>query len=177
MEILYIFLAISVCLFLFSLAYNTFSVSILKINEAEMKIDSSLRNTYDLLIKISNIIKSKLNTDKEVFDGISKIKDEKLSNFELDRKLLTYINELYIIKENYDELDNDEEFQKIFYEITDIEDSFKAFKDFYNDSIIKYNKLVSMFPMLIVAKIMRYKKKLFYDKKNMDDTNFKDFKL
>ena len=177
MSILYIFLVLSIVLFLFSIAHNTFSVSILKINEAEMKIDSSLRNTYDLLMRISNIIKSKLNTDKEVFDGINKIKEEKLSNFELDRKLLTYINELYIIKENYDELSNDEDFQKIFYEINDLEDSFKAYKDFYNDAIIKYNKLVSTFPMLIIAKIMRYKKKLFYDKKNMEDANFKDFKL
>lgn len=177
MSILYIFLGLSVLLFIFSIAHNAFSVSILKINEAEMKIDSSLRNTYDLLIKISNIIKSKLNTDKEVFDGINKIKEEKLSNFELDRKLLTYINELYIIKENYNELDDDEDFQKIYYEINDLEDSFKAYKDFYNDAIIRYNKLVTTFPMLIIAKIMRYKKKLFYDKKNMDDTNFKDFKL
>lgn len=177
MSILYIFLGLSVFLFLFSIAHNAFSISILKINEAEMKIDSSLRNTYDLLIKISNIIRSKLNTDKEVFDGINKIKDEKLSNFELDRKLLTYINELYIIKENYNELDDDEDFQKIYYEINDLEDSFKAYKDFYNDAIIRYNKLVTTFPMLIIAKVMRYKKKLFYDKKNMDDANFKDFKL
>ncbi len=177
MDFLLFFLILSICALLFAIGHNYFMNSVLKINEAEMKIDTSLRETYDLLIKISGIIKNRLSTDKEVFDGIDKIKDKNISNFELDRILLTYINELYIIKDNYEEFSNYEEFQKTFYEISENEDLFKAYKDFYNDSIIKYNKLVSTFPTLIIAKIRRYKKKMFYDKKNMDDENFKDFKL
>lgn len=176
-EIVVMLFFISVFLLLFVIYYNALANNILKINEAESKIDASLRKRYDLLKKASIIIKESLNINKKVFEKLDDLNNKKISNFDFDRKLITYIDELYLINEKYDELKTVEDLQKICFEINDTDDLLRAYKDYYNDYIQKYNKLVSTFPSIIVAKVKRYKIKLFYDRKNMADDDFKDFKI
>ena len=37
--------------------------------------------------------------------------------------------------------------------------------------------MIKKFPSLIIAKIKKYKEKLFYDLKDMDDNDMEDFKV
>ena len=72
--------------------YNRFQNYIIRINEAEVNIDSILRKRFDLLNKSISVIK--VNTKEEnVLEMISKLKSKKLTNFELDRQLYDAINE------------------------------------------------------------------------------------
>lgn len=52
-----------------------------------------------------------------------------------------------------------------------------AFRKYYNDIITDYNKIVKSFPANIVAIIFKFKPKLYFDGKDMDDDIIKDFKL
>ena len=66
---------------------------------------------------------------------------------ELDKKLLVYINEFYLIKDKYKKLKKSEEFNKVFISISETEDNLNAYKEYYNDTIQKYNKLIKTFPI------------------------------
>ena len=87
-----IILIIIVVLFLlfiaFSIIYNKFQDYIIRINEVEGKIDEAIREKFDIIIKLNNIIKEKIKTKKVLVDDISKLKDKKISSFEIDRKLV-----------------------------------------------------------------------------------------
>ena len=50
-------------------------------------------------------------------------------------------------------------------------------RDYYNKNIAEYNKLIVMFPTNIVARMCKYEQKLFFDRKDMSDDDFNDFKL
>ena len=50
-------------------------------------------------------------------------------------------------------------------------------REYYNRNIAEYNKLIAMFPTNIIAKIGKYQEKLFFDKKDMSDDDYNDFKL
>ncbi len=169
---------IIVCIILIWLinTYNKFQSFIIRINEAEASIDTVLRKRFDLLNKSIGIIKT--NTDEEnVLDSIRVLRSKKLTNFELDRYIYDAINEYSVFKEKYDILRNNTDFLKIDIELNTSEAEIVALRKYYNDIITDYNKLAKSFPSIIVGAIFKYKKKPYFDGKNMDDDITNDFKL
>ena len=154
---LFILIVLFCIIFLsYMIIYNKLNDYIIRINEVEANIDTSLRNKYDLINRSISIIKS---------------------NFELERKLTSAFNELIILKNKYKELSNNEELVKINVSLEDINEKLAVLIDYYNNNITSYNKLITMFPTNIVAKINKYKTKLFFDMKDMSDNDYNDFKL
>ena len=81
-----IIILIIICFILiwFVSVYNHFQSFIIRINEAENFIDTTLRKRYDLLNKSINIIKAHTKEKANILETIDKMKSKKLSNFELD---------------------------------------------------------------------------------------------
>ena len=157
--------------------YNNYQNYIIRINEAEAFIDTTLRKRFDLLNRSIEIIKKVTNTKKDVLNQIKDLKSIKLSNFELDRKLYEAINEFNGYKESNEDLKNNEEFLKVDLGLLESESEIVAARKYYNDIITDYNKLIRTFPSNIVGKISGYKIKTYFDGKNMEDDDINDFKL
>ena len=170
---------IVICLILICYAhiYNIFQTYIIRINEAEAFIDTTLRKRFDLLNKSIGIIKSNTDSKEEILGIIAKLRSQKLSNFELDRKLYDAINEFNNYKETIEELKNNEAFLKIELGLFESESEIVAARKYYNDIITDYNKLVRSLPSMIVAKISKYTLKNYFDGKDMNDEIINDFKL
>ena len=178
MVIYSLILLIVICIILIWIinTYNRFQSFIIRINECEANIDTALRKRFDLLNKSIGIIETKTD-EKDVLDIIHKLRSKKISNFELDRYLYDAINEYSVYKEKYDFLKNDTEFLKIDIELNESESEIVALRKYYNDIITDYNKIARTFPALLIGFIFKYKKKPYFDGKNMDDDNTNDFKL
>jgi LemA protein len=150
-------------------------------NESESFIDTTLRKRFDLLNKSIGIIeanKKNKNKDEEpVLNSIVNLKSQKLSNFELDRILYEAINEFHKYKEEIPSLAESEAFLKIDLALFESESEIVSARKYYNDIITDYNKLVRSFPSNIVAKVCKYKVKTYFDGKDMNDDDIKDFKL
>lgn len=157
--------------------FNSFQSCIIRINEAEANIDSTLRKRFDLLNKSIGIIKANTDIDKDILGIIVKLRSRKLTNFELDRQLYEAINEFNKYKEEYPELKNSESFLKIDIGLNETETDIYAYRKYYNDIITDYNKLVRAFPSNIVSKICKFKERTYFDGKNMNDEIYNDFKL
>ena len=157
--------------------YNKFQDYIIRINEVESIIDSSLRKKYDLINRAIPIIKSNIPKDREIFGEIVKLRSRKLSNFELFRVLERSSNELNTLKEEFPDINKSEEIKKIQSNIIDIDNTVDEATSYYNDNISIYNKLLKKFPSNIIATFSKYKEKLFFDRKDMSDDDYNDFKL
>lgn len=156
--------------------YNRFQTYIIRINEAEANIDTVLRRRFDLLNKSIGIIETETK-EENVLEKVKKLRSKKLSNFELDRYLYDAINEYSIFKEKYSDLKNNTEFMKIDLDLDESEADIVALRKYYNDIITDYNKLAKSFPSIIIGFLFKYKKKTYFDGKNMDDEIINDFKL
>lgn len=175
---LILILVIVVCLLLmwYVTVYNNYQNYIIRINESEAFIDTTLRKRFDLLNKSIEIIKAN-SEEKEVLKIIEELKTMKLNNFELDRKLYEAINEFDRYKESIEELKNNESFIKIELGLFESESEIVAARKYYNDIITDYNKMIRRFPSNIVAKFNGYKQKTYFDGKDMTEDSDKDFKL
>ena len=176
--IILIILVILFFILLFSnIIYNKFQDYIIKINEVEGKIDETLRDKYDSILKANNIIKEKIMTDKDVVDDISDLKDKEISSFEMCRILKENFNKIDFVKKQYKELNDFEDINKIFYDIEDMDEALSAYIKYYNENITLYNTFIRKFPYNIIGIILKYKEKSFFDGKDLNDDNIKDFKL
>lgn len=160
-----------------NIIYNKFQDYVIKINEVEGKIDETLRDKYDSILKANNIIKEKIKTDKEIVDDISNLKNDEKSSFEIHRILKESYNKISFIKKQYKELKSDDELNTIFYDIDEMDESLSVYIKYYNENITSYNKFIKKFPFNIIGKIFKYKEKTFFDGKDLNDDNIKDFKL
>ena len=172
-----ILLAISLLIIWISTSYNQFQVLIIRINEAEANIDAVLRKRFDLLNKSIDVIKENTKTEEDVLEQIVELRSRKLSNFELDRKLYDALKEFEKFKEKYPKLKTAESFMKIDIALNESEAEIVAFRKYYNDIITDYNKLVKSFPTNIIALFFKFKSKLYFDGKDMNDEIVDDFKL
>ena len=161
---------IVVCLILILLVatYNHFQDYIIRINEADVNIDSVLRKRFDLLNKSIGIIKANIDTEEEILEIIVKLRSKKITNFELDRSLYEAINEFHAIKEKYPELQTNEEFLKIDINLMESESEIVGLRKYYNDIITDYNKLVKTCPSNLIAILKNYKTKDYFDGNNVD---------
>ena len=175
--VLIVLIIICLILFWYVNTYNKYQSLIIKINEAEANIDTTLRKRFDLLNKSINIIKGNTKIEGEVLELIVKLRSRKLSNFDLDRQLYEAINEFNYYKENYPELEKVDSLVKIESALDDSEHEINALRKYYNDTITEYNKLTKKFPSNIVAIMLKYKEKTYFDGKNMNDDIINDFKL
>lgn len=158
--LIYTILIFSFILFIFIVIYNKIKNYILKANFIECEIDENLREKYDLIKKIKNLNKN---------DDEPEENDEELSSFDFERKLAEMEMELTAIK--------DKEYDSLIYKLGNINLKISSNKSYFNETISKYNNLISKFPTRILAKILRYKEKNYFDDKNMYDENKKDFKI
>ena len=174
---------IVICLIfgIYTILYNKMQDFIIRINEVESIIDDNLRNKYDTINKCISIIKGNKELDEEVdhkiFDEIVRLKTKKVSNFDLDRRLVDAEYSLISLREKYPLLKDSEDITNLFGKMDEINENLTTSKEYYNKNIAEYNKLIKLFPTNIIAKIGKYQEKLFFDRKDMSDDDYNDFKL
>ena len=173
--ILLIIIIIGVLALIYVMTYNNLVNYKIKIEKAEGIIDENLRHKYDLIAKMNIAIKKVVNK-KDYLKEYIELKDKRISNYELDRKLTEAMNIILEVKNDYSELDT-KEFNNDLKEINAINETLTSCKTYYNKNTTELNQIIRKFPSNIVAKIHRYKIKPFFDGKNMQDAVIADFKL
>lgn len=147
-----------------------------KINEAEVIIDENLRIKYDTLIRISNSIKKHMKTDKNYFKDYEKLNTMNLSNFDMDRKLNEGLTLILKMRDDLG-LDKNEELNEDLEKVRELDEKLCAAKNYYNKNTSLQNAIIRRFPTNVIAKIHKFKIKLFFDGKDMDDEIIDDFKI
>ena len=181
MPLLYSFLFIVIIVgalaVLYIYQYNKLQHSKTKIDQAEGLIDEALRERYDLLLRADKLVQSELKNDKTFFKGLDKVKNDDISNYDLDRKLTEYVGILEQIKLDYSDLANNKGFKDLLSESKKINEKLQAAKTYYNKYTSELNDLIRQFPSNVVARMHGIEIKPFFDGKNMQDEIVDDFKF
>lgn len=157
--------------------YNKLQSMNIKINESESIIDNELRNKYDLVMRSSTTINKLLKKEVTYFKELEQFKQDKISNFELDRKITEGENLIWQVKNDYRSLEDNEEYNEILNSLKDSDEILEAAKSFYNKYTTEINLIIKSFPTNLIAKIHKIKVRNYFDGKNMFDEEIKDFKL
>lgn len=145
-----------------TIVYNNYKNLQVKIKSAENDMNTLIRSEFDIINNIGNIISNLF--EEEPFKDLKTLKEKRLSNFELNRTLKEYIAEYYKYKAQHSStFKENEELIKFSEELEETEEFIKGCQEYYNDNVIKYNKAISVFPNIIIAKITKQHEKKLYD--------------
>lgn len=150
--------------------YNQFQLLKIKISEAFNNIDILFEKKLNLLERTVTIIKenNKKYKDAQLLDNLVKIKNKKLSRFDLNHELTIALREYHSLLDLDKKLSEIEALKNINEDLIDIDNDLNAAKKYYNDNIVLYNNLVSSIPSSIVARLFYYKKEEFFKEEKIE---------
>jgi LemA protein len=154
------------------LTYNKLITLQQRINNGWAQVDVQLKLRYDLVFNLVNTVKAYAAHEKQTLESVTALRQKAMTvqslpeQAQLEKKLTGAIQGLFIVAENYPELQADENFRQLQEQLKEIEDKIAFARLFFNDTVLKYNLKVQMFPSNIMAKIFRFKTKAYF---NLDD--------
>lgn len=156
--VLLVLLAIIVLVFFWIVGtYNGLIVSKNRVDNAWSQIDVQLQRRFDLIPNLVETVKGYKDHEKEVFDNIAKARAQMSGAQTISEKgeasteLSGSLNRLLAISEAYPELKANENFLELQRELKGTEDKIAFSRQFYNDSVTRFNSKIELFPTNIFA--------------------------
>ena len=80
-----------------------------------------------------------------------------------DNMISSALKSLFAVSEAYPDLKANQNFIELQQELSETEDKISYSRQFYNDTVLKYNNLCEQFPSSIIASIFHFKKSEFFE--------------
>lgn len=143
-------------------------------NNAYADIDVQLKQRFDLIPNLVEIVKGYATHEKEVFEKVTqmraKVQDANNPGERLtaEKALGQAMVNVYAVAENYPDLKADQNFQQLMAELSDIENKIAAARRFFNNSTSEYNTSIQQFPANLIAGQFGFKAEEFYELEDDD---------
>lgn len=137
--------------------YNGFVRLRNRVRDQEAQIDVQLKRRCDLIPNLVETVKGCANFEKETLEAVVSARNHVLAGNDLadkesaNRELSAALHHLIAISESYPELKSSANFGSLQQELSDTEDKIAKSRQFYNDTVLKYNDAIQMFPASMVA--------------------------
>lgn len=160
----YIILGIIIALVLIILAiYNNLVKLRQTVKNAWSRIDVQLQRRFDLVPNLVETVQGYMEHEQEVFTKISELRTSWANattlneKAELDTQLSNTLKTIMAVSENYPVLKASENFSKLQEELRATENKIAASRQFYNDSVTRYNIKLEVIPSNIIASLFSFK--------------------
>lgn len=148
-----------------------------KVDDQASQIDVQLKRRFDLIPNLVETVKGYTKHEKETLEGVIKARNTYNTagtleeQLKADGELTKAMNKLFALAEAYPDLKADSSFLKLQNELSSIEEKIVYSRQFYNDSVLKLNNKIEMFPSNIVAGMFNFKKRQFFEASSEERQN------
>ena len=132
-------------------------------------IDALLKKRFDLVPNLVATVKGYAAHEKDLLEEITETRAKALAGrisadqqIQFDSQLTTLLTGLFATVENYPDLKANENFMHLQRTLVELEEQISAARRAYNAAVNDYNNAVEMFPTNIVASMMNYQRKNFF---------------
>ncbi len=150
-----------------------------KVEDQYSQIDVELKRRFDLIPNLVETVKGYTKHESETLENVVKARnayvsaDNMANQLEADGELTRAISKLFALTESYPDLKANENFINLQNELSSIEEKIVYARGFYNDSVLKLNNKIQMFPSSIVAKMFHFEKKTYFEAAKEERENVK----
>ena len=133
------------------------------VKNAWSRIDVQLQRRFDLVPNLIESVQRYMEHEQEMFTKISEIRTSWANatslneKAELDTQLSNSLKTIMAVSENYPVLKASENFSKLQEELRATENKIAASRQFYNDSVTRYNIKLEVIPSNIIANLFHFK--------------------
>jgi LemA protein len=135
-------------------------------------IDTQLQRRFDLIPNLVETVKGYATHEKGVFENVAAARSGYMNansigdKIEADNQLTGTLKSLFAVAENYPELKANTNFIKLQDDLKGTEDKVAFSRQFYNDSVLKFNNTLEVFPNNVIAGMFGFKEEPFFKTEN-----------
>ncbi len=135
----------------------------LKVSNSWSQISIQLKAKISIIPNLVEVSKRYAIYEKDLFVSITELRQKLINsessneNIKNNLELNNDIDKLYVLAESYPELKANETFLNLQKQISEIEEKIAVYRQFYNDTVMLYNRFIQTFPHNIIVKFFGYK--------------------
>jgi LemA protein len=166
-EILIIVVAILGLLFV--IIYNNLIKQRNRVENAWAQIEVQLKRRHDLIPNLLETVKGYAKHEKTLFENVTKARTAVMSaknvneTAEASNYLSSTLKSLFAVVENYPELKANQSFLQLQKDLLETEDKIAYARQFYNDTVMKYNISIQTIPTNIIASLTGFRKNELFE--------------
>lgn len=140
-----------------------------RIENAWSQIDVQLRRRYDLIPNLVETVKGYATHERETFEKVTQARnmaqqaEGPQAQAEAENMLTGALKSLFAVSEAYPDLKANQGFLDLQEELTATEGRIAYARQFYNDSVFRYNTKIQSFPALLVAGPMNFTAREYFE--------------
>ncbi len=160
---------ILILVFWFVGTYNSFVTRKKRVENAWSQIDVQLKRRHDLIPNLVNAVKGYMKFEKETLEAVINARAKAVSGGSIDERIKAEgelsgaLSKLLAVFERYPELKSNQQVSQLMEELTSTENRITYARQFYNDTVMKYNTSLEIFPSNIIAKMFGFKPFPFFE--------------
>jgi LemA protein len=159
--------------------YNKLAKQKLLVEEASSDIETFLKQRYDMIPNLVEIVKGYAKHEKDTFEKVTEMRSKAMSAGSLEEKmkyekeLSGAITNLMAVAENYPELKANENFRELQTSLKELENNIQKSRRFYNGTVRDFNSMIAVFPNNLLAGMFGYKAMPFFEASEEEKENVK----
>ncbi len=142
-----------------------------QVKNAWAQIDVQLKRRFDLIPNLVETVKGYMQHERQTLEAVTQARNlaQKAQTAgageraKAEGELGAALSRLLVVAEAYPQLKANENFLALQEELTSTENKISFSRQFYNDSVLRYNNKTQMFPSNIVAGMMSFKAEEFFE--------------
>lgn len=164
-----VFILIIILALVFAGYYNRLIALRNRIDNAWSQIDVQLKRRYDLIPNLVETVKGYATHEREVFEKVTEARSRAIAAGSVDEQsraenqLTQTLRSLFAVAENYPELKANQNFLLLQEELSGTESKIAFARQFYNDTVYRYNTSIQSFPGNVVAGIFAFRERAYFE--------------
>lgn len=133
------------------------------------QVDVQLRRRYDLIPNLVETVKGYAKHEKEVFQKVTEARTQAISagtvgeQGKAENMLSGALKSLFAVAEAYPELKANQNFMMLQEELAGTESKIAYARQFYNDTVMKFNTKQQVFPSNIIANMFNFQEREYFE--------------
>ena len=140
-----------------------------RIENAWAQIDVQLKRRYDLIPNLVETVKGYASHERETLDAVIEARNAGMSasgphdQAEAENQITGALKSLFALSEAYPDLKANQNFAQLQEELTGTEGRIAYARQFYNDTVYRYNTKIQSFPSNVLANAFRFSEREYFE--------------
>ena len=150
--------------------YNNLVSLRLRVKNAWAQIDTQLKRRFDLIPNLVETVKGYAKHEEGTLTKVIEARNKYTAatgsveeTAAASNELTNCLKSIFALSEAYPELQANENFKSLQIELSGTEDKIAFARQFYNDTVQKYNESIMVFPNNIFANMFGFKEEKFFE--------------
>lgn len=140
-----------------------------RVDNAWSQIDVQLKRRHDLIPNLVETVKGYAKHEREVFERVTEARSRAIAAGSIEEQsrtenqLTQSLRSLFAVAENYPDLKANQNFLLLQEELSGTESKIAFARQFYNDSVYRYNTAIQSFPGNVLAGMFGFTQRQYFE--------------